>query len=517
MCASDKSLVVFRLVIGAPESILLVESHQAGAGMGLRRLSGYLALTIAAASPAIGAAPSFGGCLAFPADNYWNTRVDNLAVHPSSTAWVNSIGATARLHPDCCNVTGEPYGFSPTAVPGTQPLVPITYYPTSPVSESDPGPFPIPPALAVGRYAGSSDREVVVVNAATCTLYELYGAPVSGGSSWIVDSSAKWDLRSNALRPEGHVSADRAGLPMLPGLMRWQEVAAGEIGHAIRFTASNIWGQVAGTGAMKYLWPARHGVGTSTDETLPPLGARLRLKASFDISGFDARTQVILRAFKKYGIVLSSGGGNWYLQGDDDALWPDSVVAELRSIAGGEFEVVDTAPMMVNVNSGQAVQLDAPPPPPPAGDDTFPPGGVPSGWIQPAGSNAAWVVANDAAFAGSLSLKAGFIAANQKSEIAYRGNFAAGNVTFARKVSGQAGAASLQFHIDGVQQAAWSGEQDWAVVAFAIPAGTHTLMWRFVKGAAGTSGSDAAWIDSVVLPARAKCRFPMGDRRCLVE
>jgi hypothetical protein len=485
--------------------------------MGLRHLSATLALALAAGSPALGAAPTFGGCPSFPADNYWNTRVDNLALHPSSAAWVNSIGATTHLHPDCCNVTGEPYGFSPTAVPGNQPAVPITYYPTSPANESDPGPFPIPPALATGRHDGTFDREVVVVDAATCTLYELYGAPVSSGTSWIVDSSAKWDLRSNALRPEGHLSADRAGLPMLPGLMRWQEVAAGEVGHAIRFTASNIWGQVAGTGAMKYLWPARHGVGTSTDETLPPLGARFRLKASFDISGFDARTQVILRAFKKYGIVLSSGGGNWYLQGDDDAGWPDSVVGELRSIDGGSFEAVDTAPMMVNVNSGQAVQLDAPPPPPPpptAGDDNFPPGGLPSGWIQPAGSNAAWVVSNDAAFAGSLSLKSGFIAANQKSEIAYRANFAAGNVSFARKVSG---VAPLQFHIDGVLQASWSGEQDWALVSFAVPAGTHTFMWRYVRNGAGSAGGDAAWIDSVVLPARARCRFTMANHRCVTE
>ncbi len=360
--------------------------------MGLGRLSACFALALTAGSPAVGAAPSFGGCPAFPADNYWNTRVDNLPLHPSSMAWVNSIGAATHLHPDCCNVIGEPYGFSPTAVPGTQPLVPITYYAGSPANESDPGPFPIPPALALGRHAGTDNREVVVVDASACTLYELYGAPVSGGSSWIVDSSAKWDLRSNALRPEGHVSADRAGLPMLPGLLRWQEVAAGEVGHAIRFTASNIWGQIAATGAMKYLWPARHGVGTNTDETLPPLGARFRLKASFDIGGFDARTQVILRAFKKYGIVLSSGGGNWYLQGDDDAAWPDSVVEELRSVIGDNFEAIDTAPMMVDVNSGQAVQLDAPPPPPPAGDDGFPPAGLPSGWIQPAGSSAAWVV-----------------------------------------------------------------------------------------------------------------------------
>jgi hypothetical protein len=479
--------------------------------MGPRRLSACLAFALAAVSPAAQGVATIGGCPMFPADNYWNTRVDNLPLHSSSAAWVNSVGPSTRLHPDWSNVLADGYGFTPAIVNSAQPGVPILFATAAGEAESDPGPYPIPPALAT---AGGR-REVVVLESTNCLLFELYGAP--SGSGWLADSAAKWDVRSNALRPEGHSSLDQAGLPVLQGLMRWEEVAAGEIAHAIRFTATNAWGRVAlpgGGTAMKYLWPARHGSGDSTDETLPPMGARFRLRASFDISGFDPRTQIVLRAFKKYGLVLSSRGVNWYLQGVSDASWPDAVIDELRSIAGGNFEVVDTAPMMVNVNSAQAVQLDAPPPPPPASDDTFPPGGLPSGWIQPAGSDAAWVVANDAAFAGSLSLKSGFVAANQKSEIAYRSSFAAGNVSFARKVSG---AASLQFHIDGVQQAAWSGDQDWAVVSFAIPAGIHTLMWRFVKGAASTSGSDAAWIDSVVLPARAKCRFPMGDRRCLVE
>ena len=157
---------------------------------------------------------------------------------------------------------------------------------------------------------------------------------------------------SNALRPDGWESGDHAGFPYLVGLLRYEEVAAGEIAHAIRITAHNF--------SSLYLWPARHSSGTSADPSLPPMGARFRLKASFDISGFDARTQVVLRAFQKYGVVLASPGGDWFLQGVSDAGWPDAVINELRSIVGSNFEAVDTAPLMINVNSGQAVQL-APP------------------------------------------------------------------------------------------------------------------------------------------------------------
>lgn len=554
-----------------------------------------LAACACMAGPAI-AAQSFGGCPIFPADNYWNTRIEQLPVHPSSDAWVAAIGAATRLHPDCCNVTGSAYGFEPQAVPAGQPLVPIDYYPGTPAAEYDPGPYPIPPVLAQGRFATTEDREVVVVDSSSCVLYELYGAPVSGGASWIAGASAKWNLASNALRPDGHESGDHAGLPFMAGLLRWQEVAAGDIGHAIRFTTHSIWGIDAATGAMKYLWPARHGSGTSTDPGQPPVGARFRLKASFDIGGFDPRTQVILRAFRKYGLVLASGGGDWYLQGDDDPGWPDVVVTELRSISGAAFEAVDTAPLRIDPDSGKAVQPGppdapqnlaatvgagaatftfAPPYAPPSsvggyrvtcnpgglgadaqsspitvgglvagvaytcaatafyssgagapsnavtlsvgvGDDNFPPGTMPTDWFEASGSSAAWVVANDAANAGNLSLKSGLVAPGQRSEIAYSAIFKAGTVGFARKVSSLSGTDALVFLVDGIVQGAWTGESGWASFVYPLSAGRHAVAWRFVKGA-GTATTDAAWIDTVTLPGIAECRFRSPRGGCITE
>jgi hypothetical protein len=302
------------------------------------------------------AAPTLGGCPVFPANNYWNTPVDSLPVHASSATWVNSIGATAKLHPDWGNVLADNFGIPFTTVAGTQPNVPIIFDPNGYSDESDPGPFPIPPSAPVeGGNASDGDRHVIVVDTTNCKLYELYNAfSVGGGTSWSVYSSAKFDLRSNALRPAEWTSADAAGLAIFPGLVRWDEVAAGEIAHAIRFTANNIWGRVGNV--QKYLWPARHASGSNTDSARPPMGARFRLKSAFDISHFDARTQVILRAFKKYGLVLADGGSNWYFQGVSDTRWPDLVFDELKSVAGSNFEAVDTSVMQVDPNTAEAIR-----------------------------------------------------------------------------------------------------------------------------------------------------------------
>src|SRR5258705_344508 len=302
------------------------------------------------------AAPTLGACPVFPANNYWNTPVDTLPVHASSTTWVNSIGAATRLHPDWGNVLSDNYGIPLVTVTGSQPKVPIAFDAGGYSDESDPGPFPIPPNAPVeGGSASDGDRHVITVDTTNCMLYELYYAfPVSNGASWRVYSSAKYDLRSNALRPRDWTSADAAGLAIFPGLARWDEVAAGEIQHAIRFTASAIWGR--NNGQPYYLWPGRHWSGSSSDSTRPPMGARFRLKSSFDISRFDARTQVVLRAFKKYGLVLADAGSNWYFQGTSDTRWPDVVFDELKSITGGNFEAVDTSVMQVDPNSGEARQ-----------------------------------------------------------------------------------------------------------------------------------------------------------------
>ena len=323
------------------------------------RRASLAAFVIAAASNAATAAPTLNGCPVLPANHYWNTPVDALPLHSSSAAWVNSIGAATRLHPDWGNVLADNYGIPFATVGANQPVVPIVFDANGYGDESDPGPMPIPPNAPIeGGAASDGDRHVLVVDTANCILYELYYAfPVNGGASWRVHSSARFDLRSNALRPAGWTSADAAGFAIFPGLVRWDEVAAGEIAHAIRFTASRIWGRA--NGAPYYLWPARHWSGSGTDPNTPPMGARFRLKASFDVTGFDPRTQVILRAFKKYGLVLADGGSNWYFQGVSDERWPDRVLNELKSIAGSNFEAVDTSVMLVSANSAEAKQAGA--------------------------------------------------------------------------------------------------------------------------------------------------------------
>jgi hypothetical protein len=312
------------------------------------------ALALSVPVACLAAPPSVGGCQILPTNNFWNTRVDNLPVLPISSTWVNSIGAATNLHPDW-GQTELQYGIPYTTVPGSQAPVPITYSDFG--DESDPGPFPIPPDAPVEGNGTGGDQHVLVIDTGHCILYELYNASLdAGGSSWSASSGAKFDLKSNALRTDSWTSADAAGYPIFPGLARWEEVAAGEIDHALRFTALHSYGgDDIVNGRPYYLWPARH-VGPSTDSTWPPYGARFRLKASFDISTFTPETQVILRALKKYGMVFADQGANWYISGTTNANWPDAVISELKSIAGGNFEAVNTASMMLDYNSGAARQ-----------------------------------------------------------------------------------------------------------------------------------------------------------------
>ena len=275
---------------------------------------------LAAAFSAHAAPPTVGGCQVFPANNYWNTAIDTLPLHPSSGTWVGSVGLANKLHPDWGSNLADNFGIPFITVPGSQPLVPIL--PASDPDEdfsdeSDPGPYPIPSNAPIeGGSASTGDRHVLVIETSNCVLYELYRAFPQANGSWRASSFVKWPLNSNALRPAGWTSADAAGLPIFPGLARWEEVAAGEINHAIRFTAANIWGR-DGTG-QKYLWPARHASGSSTNSSRPPMGARFRLRADFNIAPYSAATQVLLRAFKKYGLVLADAGSNWYFQGVSD-------------------------------------------------------------------------------------------------------------------------------------------------------------------------------------------------------
>jgi hypothetical protein len=282
-----------------------------------------------------------GGCPVFPPDNIWNRRIDSLPVDTAhSAAYINSIGANTGLHPDFGTVYGIPYGFTPTG----QQQVTVTFQYDD---ESDPGPYYIPSNAPI---EGGSDSHVLIADPGRCALYELYAATKINNTTWRAGSGAIFDLRSNVLRPDGWTSADAAGLPILPGLVRYDEAAAGAIHHAIRFTADIT--------QKAYVWPARHYASDNTSLSRPPMGARFRLKASFNIDNpnynFSPEVKVILRAFKEYGIILADNGSNWYITGAPDSRWSDDDLHDLSYVKGSDFEAVDVSSLMVNPNSGQS-------------------------------------------------------------------------------------------------------------------------------------------------------------------
>lgn len=294
----------------------------------------------------LNAPPEIGGCTVFPVDNIWNTAVDTLPLDPNSDAYINTIGAGRTLHPDFGSGLweGGPIGIPYVVVPGSQPKVPITFEYDD---ESDPGPYPIPTDAPIeGGPDSEGDRHILVLDRDNCILYELFAAYPQADGSWAAGSGAIFDLSSHALRPDTWTSADAAGLPILPGLVRYDEVASGEITHAIRFTVPQT--------RRAYVWPARHYASNRTGAEYPPMGQRFRLKADYDIGGFSPEVQVILRAMKKYGIILADNGSAWYLSGAPDERWNNSVLRELRQVTGSAFEAVDVSSLMVDPNSGQA-------------------------------------------------------------------------------------------------------------------------------------------------------------------
>jgi hypothetical protein len=317
-------------------------------------------MALLVAEPALAGLPALGGCPMFPADNIWNTAVDTLPVDANSSLYVATIGAGNSVHPDFGTVyAGAPNGIPYVTVPGTQPAVPITF---TYWDESDPGPYPIPPNAPIeGGPTSTGDRHVLIVDVDHCNLYEIYDARPQPDGSWKGGSGATWSLASDALRPATWTSADAAGLPMLPGLVRYDEVASGEIAHALRFTAPAT--------RNTYVWPARHKASSNTDVAYPPMGQRFRLKQDYDISGYSAANQVILRALKKYGMMLADNGSAWYISGAPDPRWNDDDLHALGQVPGSAFEAVDVTSLIVDVDSGKAVP-PAPPPPlpaPPAG------------------------------------------------------------------------------------------------------------------------------------------------------
>ncbi len=297
-----------------------------------------------------GPLPVIAGCFIFPANNIWNTRVDTLPVDASSNVYINTIGANTGMHPDFGSGTwnGGPIGIPYATVPTAQPLVAMSF---DYEDESDPGPYPIPTNAPIeGGPESTGDRHLLVVRSGTCDLYETWNSWPTPDGSWYAGSGARFDLQSNALRPDTWTSADAAGLPILPGLVRYDEVAAGTINHALRFTVPQT--------RRAYLWPARHYASNLTGAQYPPMGQRFRLKAGFDISGFSPANQAILRALKIYGMFLADNGSAWFLSGVPDPRWEDDDLHALQTgVHGHDFEAVDELSLMIDPNSAAAHPL----------------------------------------------------------------------------------------------------------------------------------------------------------------
>ena len=279
--------------------------------------------------------------LVLPADNPWNTPVDALPLDPGSAGYIAHMSPSTGLHPDFgTRWEGAAIGIPYTVVSGSQPKVAIHF--TAYGGESDAGPYPVPANAPVEGAGGSyedGDRHVLVLDADNKMLYELYHAYRQADGSWNADSGAVFDLGSNALRPDGWTSADAAGLPILPGLARYDEIVGeGVLDHALRFTVS--------TTRRAHVYPATHDAGDTDDASYPPMGLRVRLKADFDISGFPPVVQTILRGLKKYGMMVADNGADWYVGGAPDADWNDEALHTLEGVTGGDFEVVDSRALL---------------------------------------------------------------------------------------------------------------------------------------------------------------------------
>jgi len=291
---------------------------------------GEKAPTNSGGNPSGGVPPSVTGCQIFPADNPWNRDISNDPVHPNSNNYIAHIGADQSLHPDFGS--NPDYGIPYTTAGEGTPKVPVDF---SEADESDPGPYPIPSGAPV---EAGSDRHVLVIDTADCILYEIYAAEYVG-PGWQAFSGAIFDLGSNVLRPDGWTSADAAGLPIFPGLARYDEAAIeGEIRHALRVTVSST--------QRAYIHPATHYASADTNANAPPMGLRLRLKADYDISGFTGASRTILVALKKYGMLVADNGGDWFISGATDPRWNDEDLEQLKTVPGSAFEAVESGPLI---------------------------------------------------------------------------------------------------------------------------------------------------------------------------
>lgn len=317
-------------------------------------------LLLAAATPSLLAACAFGGtpspsasatasvsCTVFPADNYWHADVSGLPVHERSAEWLSHMSADDDLHPDFgpSSEPGPDYGIPVTTVGGDHRKVRVTFrY----ADESDPVRYPLGRDTRIeGGRSSDGDRHAIVVDADRCRLYETWATRQRDGR-WYAGSGATWSLTDNDLRPDGWTSADAAGLPVLPGLLRWPEVRDGTVDHAVRFTTDVT--------SSHHLWPARHDAGSRRSLDFPPMGARFRLDASFDESGYSEEARTVIEAFKSYGLVLADNGSPWFFQGERNRHWQARLVEELKSIPASAFEAVDTSGLMVSEDSAQVAQ-----------------------------------------------------------------------------------------------------------------------------------------------------------------
>jgi hypothetical protein len=304
----------------------------------MRRIALLTTLALALTAGSAGAYPLPGArqCPVFPASSVWNKRVDALPVAGNSSAIVRSIGAGLNVHADFGSGlwNGGPIGIPITVVGSSTPkrVVRFDY-----AEESDRGPYPIPSGVKIegGRQA-DGDRHAILVDRSSCRLYELFALyPRSGTPRWRAGSGAIWNLRSNRLRPAGRTSADAAGLPILPGLARYDEMARGRINHALRFTVERS--------RRAYVYPARHFASSLTDPDLPPMGLRLRLRAGFPVAGFPRQARIVLTALKRYGMIVADNGSSWYVSGAPDPRWSNDQLHTLHRVHGSDFVVVNTS------------------------------------------------------------------------------------------------------------------------------------------------------------------------------
>lgn len=320
------------MILAASVLALIIPAFSGAEGTGLR---------------AMGTSP-VAPCQIFPANNIWNVRIDDLPKDANSGLYLESIGRDRWLHPDF-NAgdwppgSGRPIGIPFNVVSGDQPKVAVRF---GYASESDLGPYPIPPnPLIEGGPDSDGDRHILIVDRDNCTLYEMWNAWPQSDGTWYAGSGAVFDLRSNDLRPASWTSGDAAGLAILPGLVRYEEVQAGRIEHAIRVTAPRT--------RKAYIWPARHYASSLTDQKYPPMGQRFRLKADYDISGFSREARIVLTALKEYGMILADNGSAWFISGVPDDRWNVDGLMELRRVKGSDFEAVDHSSLMVEPDSGE--------------------------------------------------------------------------------------------------------------------------------------------------------------------